>query len=130
MQDEAIVRELLIQSCHSSEEASQFFASRQSDSALLSLLVKIAVDAEGYEGDAPMQAAYFTSQYGSALLAPHASALLHLLPQANGYGGHVALALARSGLPEGKAAILSELGDGSRFDAWLFKQALSEYEGA
>jgi hypothetical protein len=126
MYDEASVRELLIQSCHSSEEAHQFFALHRADAALLSVLIEIAVDAGDHGGDGPMQAAYFASQFSAELLAPYAAVLLRLLPRADGYGGHVAVALAKCRSPEGRAAIIAELGDGSRFDAWLFMQALSE----
>ncbi len=129
MHDEAAIRDLLIESCHSSKEAVSFFVEQMSDPEFLSLLMCIALDEYGYLGDAPMQAAYFVSQFPGELLAPHEAALFELLPQADGYGGHVALALAKTKSERGKQAILTELGDGSRFDAWLFKEALAEYEG-
>jgi hypothetical protein len=75
-----------------------------------------------------MQAAYFASQYPGTLPEPYEPKLLDLLPTVNGYGGHIALALGKTKSPRGKAALLAELGDGSRFDAWLFKKALAEYE--
>jgi len=63
-----------------------------------------------------------------ALLEPYEPKLLSLLTTVNGYGGHIALALGKTRSPRGRIALLSELGDGSRFDAWLFKKALAEYE--
>ena len=128
MYDEATVRNLLIESCHSSKAAERYFLARLSDPELLALLVAIALDAEDYGGDARMQAAYFASQFSGVLLAPHEAALLELLPRADGYGGHVATALARMKSVQGKQAILAALCDGSRFDAWFFRKLLAEYE--
>lgn len=127
MYDEAMIRHLLVASCHSSSEAEQYFADRADDAELLTLLLKIAVDENGLEGDAPMQAAHFAAQFPGTLLAQYESELLELLGTANGYRGHVAIALAKTGSLRGKAALLGELGDGSRFDAWLFRKALAEY---
>lgn len=128
MYEESAIRQTLISSCHSSKEATQFFSERIGDPALLDLLVLIAVDDAGYEGDAPMQAAYFASQFPGEQLDRHEPALLALLGTANGYGGHVAVALGKTRSQRGRAAIIAERGDGSRFDAWLFKKALAEYE--
>lgn len=127
MYEESAIRQALISSCHSSTEASDYLAGRIGDPILLELLVRIAMDDAGYEGDAPMQAAYFASQFPGDQLARHEPDLLVLLSTANGYGGHVAVALSKTGSSRGKAAITAELGDGSRFDAWLFQKALAEY---
>jgi hypothetical protein len=124
------IRELLIASCHSSQAAKEYFRSRLGDAELLRLLVRIARDAEDYEGDAPMQAAYWASQYPTELLVPHEPALLEMLPIVNGYGGHVALALGKTRTSRGRAAILQELGDGKRFDAWLFHKGLEAADRA
>lgn|SRR5215470_8445860 len=128
MYDEADIREKLVDSCHSSTEAREFFMARLADQELLALLMKIAENAEDWDGDAPMQAAHFASQFPGALLEPYEPKLLSLLTAVNGYGGHIALALGKTRSPRGRIALLSELGDGSRFDAWQFKKALAEYE--
>ncbi|CAM0999784.1 hypothetical protein EJMOOK_14070 [Rhodanobacter sp. Root179] len=127
MYDEATIRKQLIASCHSSQEAKEYFLANLNDPELLSLLVKIALDAEDHGGDAPMQAAYFTSQFPNSLLVRYEPELFGLLTSANGYGGHVALALGKTRSARGKEALVAELGDGSRFDAWLFNKALAEY---
>jgi hypothetical protein len=128
MYDELRVRDLLIDSCHSSKQAQGFFEARIDDEKLLQLLISIAKDAEGYLGDAPMQAAYYASQFSGESLLPYEAELIDMLPRVDGYGGHVALALGKTKSAPGKKAILSELGDGTRFDSWLFREALSHYE--
>lgn len=130
MYDEAAIRQKLIDSCHSSKEAVQFFVERLQDEGLLALLMKIAEDAEDHGGDAPMQAAHFAARYPGALLTPHEPTLFRLLTAGTGYAGHIALALGKTRSPRGKTALLFELGDGSRIDAWLFKKGLAEYEQA
>ena len=130
MYEEATIREQLIASCRSSKEAQQYFLARLSDPELLSLLMTIALDTYDHGGDAPMQAAYFASQFSGSLLVRHEPALFGLLTSANGYGGHVALALGKTKSARGKEALVAELGDGSRFDAWLFNKALAEYAQA
>jgi hypothetical protein len=69
-----------------------------------------------------MQAAYWVSQFPSSLLRPHEPVLYEMLPIVDGYGGRVALALGKTGSQRGRAAIIEELGDGTRFDAWLFRE--------
>lgn len=128
MHAEAHIRQLLIDSCHSSKEARAFFESRLADEELLRLLIRIAKDDGDQGGDAPMQAAYYASQFPGKLLLPYEVELRTMLPIVNGYGGHVALALGKTKSAAGKQAILNELGDGTRFDAWLFQQALAQYE--
>lgn len=93
MYEESVIRQALISSCHSSKEAVQYLSERTGDPVLLELLIRIAVDDGGYEGDAPMQAAYFASQFPAEQLALYEPALLALLGAANGYRGHVAVAL-------------------------------------
>jgi hypothetical protein len=66
-------------------------------------LVKIAVDADDRQGDAPMQAAYFLLQASPAHTRSHEKPLLALLSTADGYGGHVARALGRMKSREAKA---------------------------
>jgi hypothetical protein len=127
MYDEANIRDQLIASCHSADDARLFFLSRLNEPELLFVLIKIALDAQDHGGDAPMQAAYFASQYPGSLLARYEPELYGLLTAAAGYGGHIALALGKTKSVRGKSALVAELGDGSRFDAWLFKEALAEY---
>lgn len=127
MKDEVAIRSLLIDSCHASKEATRFFDSQLSDPDLLALLIRIAEDEDDHQGDAPLQAAYYVSQFPSSLLVQHEVALIRILPQANGYGGHIAAALGKIQSTQAKALLEQELGDGTRFDAWLFKQALSNY---
>jgi hypothetical protein len=130
MYDETAIREYLIDSCHSSEAAEKFFRARLLDADLLSLLVHIARDADDHGGDAPMQAAYWASQFPPELLICHESALLERLPVVDGYAGHVALALGKTGSHRGRAAIVEQLADGKRFDAWLFRDALAAADRA
>ncbi|HZK79929.1 MAG TPA: hypothetical protein VFC46_02655 [Humisphaera sp.] len=127
MVDEKEIRELLIASCHSSAAAIRFFRDHLEDQNLLRLLVHIAQDADDYEGDAPMQAAYWLSESSGAVLISHEPMLFEMLPLVDGYGGSVALALGKTGSPRGRKLIQKELGDGKRFDAWLFRRALACY---
>ena len=62
------------------------------------------------------------------MLKPHEQTLREMLPAVNGYGGHIALALGKTGSALGKQVIIEQLGDGSRFDAHLFRQALKQYD--
>ena len=117
MIDEQYIREKLIQACHSSKQARQYFESRLDDVPLLNCLVKIAVDAEDYGGDAPMEAAYYFSRYPSNLIEKHDKDLIAALPRVNGYGGAIALALGKAKSLTAKPLILSELGDGERLDS-------------
>lgn len=125
MINEVTIRQLLIDSCHSSDAADGFFRSRFNDEELLSLLVKIAREADDCQGDAPMQAAYWKSQYSANLLMSYEPALMEMLPMVDGYEGHVALALGKTRSPRGRALIAQELEKGERFDAWLFREALA-----
>jgi len=62
------------------------------------------------------------------MLKPHEQTLREMLPTVNGYGGSIALALGKTGSAAGRQAIIKELGDGSRFDADSFRQALKQYD--
>ena len=75
-----------------------------------------------------MQAAYYMSKFSREMLMPYEHQLISMLPTVNGYGGHVALALSKTLSQAGKQAIVNELGDGSRNDAWLFRKALGSYD--
>jgi hypothetical protein len=123
------LRHLLIETCHSSDQARAYFEARLADEGMLRTLVRIAVDAEGYLGDAPMQAAFWISRYPAALIAPHERAILDAIPTAEegGYAGHFALTLGKIRSKSAKQWLIDGLGDGSRFDAWLFRQSLDCY---
>jgi hypothetical protein len=90
---EAETRRLLIASCHSSVEAQQRLVSELQSLEFVSQLVKIAIDADDHQGDAPMQAAYYLSLASPDFTKQHEEALIGLLITANGYAGHVALVL-------------------------------------
>lgn len=131
MMSEELLRQLLIDSCHSSKQADEELLKNLSSQEFVALLVKIALDEDDYEGDAPMQAAYFLSKAPVERTKPFENQVLRLLPVASdsGYGGHVALTLGRMKSAEAKAILKAELSDGTRFDAWLFEEALKQYEG-
>ena len=93
----------------------------------VSLLVRIAVDEDGYEGDAPMQAAYFLSETSPEYTRPHESALLRLLTAANGCAGHVALTLGRMQSSSARPIIESALQEGEFVGSWLYEKALAHY---
>jgi hypothetical protein len=120
-------RQLLIDSCHSLPEAGADLQSKTASAEFVSLLVRIALDEEDYGGDAPMQAAYYLSQAPSENVRPFEPQLLALLTTANGYGGHVALALGRMRSSQAQPVILSELDDGEFPSAWLYREALEHY---
>lgn len=128
MISEETTRQLLIESCHSSREADEKLLGHLSSSEFVSLLVKIALDEDDYQGDAPMQAAYYLSQAPVTLAKPFEKKLIGLLTAANGYGGHIALTLGRMRSDTAKPVITEELENGERFDAWLYKEALKQYE--
>jgi hypothetical protein len=120
--------DLLVDSCHSSNKAIDFFESNLDNPNLIALLYNIARDGKKINGDAPMQAAYYLSRCQGKLLEPYQFGLLEILPLVDGYGGHIALALAKTKLPAAKGLIINELGDGERFDSWLYLKALKIYE--
>jgi len=125
---EATARQLLIDSCYSSQEADKELLKNLTAPEFVSLLVKITLDEEDYEGDAPMQAAYYLSKAPVELTKPFENRLRRLLPDALGYGGHVALTLGRMESAKARTVIQAELGDGARFDAWLYEEALKQYD--
>lgn len=127
MTTELEARQLLIDSCHSSIEADAALKRRLVSPEFVSLLAHIAIDEEDNGGDAPMQAAYYLSQAPSENVRPFEPQLLALLTTANGYGGHIALALGRMRSSLAKAVIQSELGDGKFPSAWLYEEALRHY---
>jgi hypothetical protein len=103
MVPESAVRALLIESCHFSSAAVHRLTAELSSPEFVEQLVKIAVDADDRQGDAPMQAAYFLLQASPAHTRSHEKPLLALLSTADGYGGHVARALGRMKSREAKA---------------------------
>jgi hypothetical protein len=127
MIDERRIREMLIESCHTSAKARQFFESRLRDAELLNCLVEIAVDTSDFGGDAPMEAAHYLSRFPAEMIEKHENKLIAALPLVSGYGGAIALALGKAKSLAAKALIRRELGDGQRFDAWMFREALAHY---
>ena len=92
---EQTTRQLLIESCHSSLAAEQRILAELSTPAFVELLVQIAVDADDFQGDAPMTAAYYLSRAEPSLTKPYEPDLLALLTTADGYSGSIALTLGR-----------------------------------
>lgn len=78
------VRQLLIDSCHSSTEAERHILDALHLPSFVAMLVRIAVDAGDFQGDAPMQAAYFLSKASPLLIQLHEELLLSLLESADG----------------------------------------------
>jgi len=66
MYDKDLIRDLLIDSTHSIQEASAFFQERLNDKALLDILVDVALD--DYSSDASMTASYWISNFTDNLL--------------------------------------------------------------
>lgn len=124
---EAETRQLLIHSCHSSAEAEERILRELQSPEFVSLLVDIAVDMSDYQGDAPMQAAYFLSKAPLSLIQPHEIALLALLESADGYAGSVALVLGCMKSQQAKPLIQQRLAEGW-WPEHLYKEALSCYE--
>ena len=129
MISESEARKLLIDSCHSVEEAEKQIHSELKSGEFVNLLVRIAIDEDDYQGDAPMQAAYFVSQAATQFIAPHENVLLQLLESANGYAGFVALSLARIKSTNAKPIIAQRLKEGW-WPEHLYQEALSCYERA
>ncbi|TQR45055.1 hypothetical protein [Paenibacillus popilliae] len=66
MYDKDLIRDLLIDSTHSIQEANTFFQERLNDKALLDILVDFALD--DYSSDASMTASYWISNFQENLL--------------------------------------------------------------
>ncbi|MFD3269978.1 hypothetical protein ACE3MS_07520 [Paenibacillus dendritiformis] len=66
MYDKDLIRDLLIDSTHSIQEANTFFQERLNDKALLDILVDFALD--DYSSDASMTASYWISNFTENLL--------------------------------------------------------------
>lgn len=66
MYDKDLIRDLLIDSTHSIQEANIFFQERLNDKALLDILVDFALD--DYSSDASMTASYWISNFTENLL--------------------------------------------------------------
>ncbi|EPY12848.1 hypothetical protein [Paenibacillus alvei] len=66
MYDKDLIRDLLIDSTHSIQEANTFFQERLNDKALLDILVDVALD--DYSSDASMTASYWISNFTENLL--------------------------------------------------------------
>jgi HEAT repeat protein len=129
MISEAEARQLLIDSCAVTSEAEHRILGELKSDEFVSLLVHIAVDADDYEGDAPMQAAYFLTKVSPELTQPHETALLALLHTAQGYAGDVALVLGRMKSQQAKPFIVEAVANGW-WPEHFFAEALACYGGA
>ncbi|MEN3111988.1 hypothetical protein ACFONG_19460 [Uliginosibacterium paludis] len=129
MISEPEVRQLLIDSCAVTSEAERRILAELQSPEFITLLVHIAVDADDYEGDAPMQASYFLTKALPSLTRPHEAELLKLLHTAQGYAGSVALVLGRMKSLEAKPFIAKAVADGW-WPEHFFQEALSCYENA
>ena len=72
--------------------------------------------------------AAYVSEFPAHMLKPHEQTLREMLPTVSGHGGRVALALGKTKSSAGRQVIIEQLGDGSRFDADSFRQALRHYD--
>jgi hypothetical protein len=129
MADQTAIRELLIQSCHSSDDADAQLRSQLDDTDFIACLVLIALDRDDFGGDAPMQAAYYLAKSSPSLLMPHANTLVETLPIADdrGYAGHLSIAIAKTNADSARSFIEQAANDSERFNAWLFREALSHF---
>jgi hypothetical protein len=127
MMPEPETRQLLIDSCHSSNMADSRILAELESPEFVSLLVRIAVDADDYGGDAPMQAAYYLSRVRSALLQPDEASLIDLLGTADGYAGFVALALGHMRSQKAKPIITRMMAEGC-WPRETYQEALSGYD--
>lgn len=125
---EFAIRELLIASCHADVSAELKIVEKLASIDFVALLVKIALDEDEQQGDAPMQAAYFLSHASPSLTEMHEDKLLSLFTSANGYQGHIALTLGRMQSLPARFVIESALSDEDRFDKWLYERAIECYE--
>ena len=124
---ESNLRKVLIESCHSSEEADKYMMSILNSEDIVEQLVNIALDKNEIGGDAPMQAAYYLSQSAPMSLFSYEKILIELLQDSKPYNGHIALALGRMGSTKAKKLIEKELGDGEFVGSWLYEEALICY---
>ena len=105
MLPETELRQLLIDSCHSVTLAENRILTELESADFIAQLVFIAIDALDYQGDAPMQAAYFLSTTNPSLVTPHEAELRSLVETADGYSGSIAVALGRMRSPLAKPLI-------------------------
>ena len=130
MYQEPDIRELLIETCYSNEQACAFFEERLEDDALLEILVSIAIDEDDYGGDAPMASGDFIPRYPAESLKKYEQQFLGILESEWASVRHedIALALAKINSNQGKVLTqkwLTELGEGPRYEK--FKKAFEQY---
>ncbi|WP_024330164.1 hypothetical protein [Simiduia agarivorans] len=130
MYQESDIRELLIETCYSNEQAATFFEQRLEDEALLAILVTIALDEDDFGGDAPMASGDYIPRYPTECLKNYEPQFLAILESEWASVRHedIALALAKINSSKGKDLTkkwLSELGEGPRYEK--FKQAYEQY---
>ena len=131
MYDFQDIRELLIDTMHSNEDAIQYFVTKLNDKEMLKLLVRIAVDDEGYGGDAPVATGDYIHQYPVEWLVEYEDVFLSILRReySDVRTEDIAIALAKFGSAKAKPLIegeIEELKWGPRCDR--LKLALDLYE--
>lgn len=125
MTTESDTRKLLIEACHSSAAAEQRILGELHSAEFVGLLVRIAVDADDHQGDAPMTAAFYLSKASPNLTKEHEASLVSLLATADGYAGSIALVLSEMKSIEARSLIASMAAEGYGHP---FPEALARYE--
>ncbi len=125
------IRELLIESCYSCEESTNYFYSKLDDENVLQALVLIAGDEEDFGGDAPMAAGDYIPKYPASMLIKYERQFLDILIReySDVRTEDIAKALAKMQSRKAKPIIeayISELEYGPRYEK--FKEALRFYE--
>lgn len=126
MNSEAEIRLLLIDACHSSSAADARILEQLESPEFIAHLVRISVDADDHQGDAPMTAAAYLTMASPHYLAPYESELVSLLSTADGYAASVALVLGRMKSEAAKPLIVRMLAEWGP-DKGL-QEALSSYD--
>ncbi len=129
--NESEIRNLLIDTCLISRKknADLKLMEYMKDRSMCELLVKIAKDEDDYQGDAPMQAAYYLRFIDSDLLKKFENELIEMFEYVDGYQGHIAILLgiikSRKGLELIKNEIPLYTKDGS--DPWQLLEAINKF---
>ena len=107
MFDKNTIRELLIDSVHSKNQAKDFFNSKLTNKELLDVLVEIAID--DYSGDARMEASYWSSKFEPELLKNIEGQLLKIQSdELDNIACHAFVALARIKSKDGLRYIIDK----------------------
>ena len=111
MYDFQDVRELLIDTMHSNEQANKYFITKSNDKEMLKMLVRIAIDEEDHSGDAPMAAGNYIYQYPADWLAEYEDVFIYILLReySDVRTEDIAMALARFKSVKAKPLIENEI---------------------